>query len=218
MKKCTKCKKTKSLNEFYKDNSRLDKRSIYCKTCIKTKNKLLYKKFNEKRLCEKRFDYIQNKEKILNKQKLDRCSNPEKHILKNIQQRCNNKNNPSYKYYGGRGIKCNITEKEIRQLMDRDGYWNMDNPSIDRIDNDKHYEYGNCRYIEQSENSYKRYIDNKTLKSILQYDKQGNFIKEWKSATEIEKTLGYLHQGIAHCCSGKYKASMGYIWKYNELN
>jgi group I intron endonuclease len=49
-------------------------------------------------------------------------------------------------------------------------------------------------------------------KHILQYDMEGNFIKEWISRTEAKKWLG--SGDIAGCLSGKQKQAGGFIWKY----
>ena len=51
-------------------------------------------------------------------------------------------------------------------------------------------------------------------KKVLQYDLEGNFIKEWNSATEAGECLGILQQSISNCRSGKTKTAGGYIWKY----
>ena len=51
-------------------------------------------------------------------------------------------------------------------------------------------------------------------KPIIQCDKQGNFIKEWSSIMEIERSLGFGHQNICSCCNGKRKFANGYKWKY----
>lgn len=79
-----------------------------------------------------------------------------KSILHSIKQRCNNSNNKAYKWYGGRGIKCRITEEEIKKLMIRDNYWSLKRPSIDRINTNGDYTYDNCRFIEMSLNIGKR--------------------------------------------------------------
>ena len=55
----------------------------------------------------------------------------------------------------------------------------------------------------------------KTNKPILQYDLEGNFIKEWKSCTEAQEKLN-LSNYIQACCSGKVKSAKGYIWKYKD--
>jgi len=66
--------------------------------------------------------------------------------------RCNNQNDDSYKWYGGRGIKINITRDELSWLWMRDGACTLNKPSLDRIDPDGDYELSNCRFIELSEN------------------------------------------------------------------
>lgn len=49
---------------------------------------------------------------------------------------------------------------------------------------------------------------------VKQYDLNGNFIKEWSSATEAGKELGILQQSISNCRSGKTKTAGDFIWKY----
>lgn len=51
-------------------------------------------------------------------------------------------------------------------------------------------------------------------KHVLQYTKDGDFIKEWKSAFEASKALGINKNGIANCARGTTKSSNGYVWKY----
>jgi group I intron endonuclease len=54
-------------------------------------------------------------------------------------------------------------------------------------------------------------------KSILQYDLNMNFIKEWNNIKEIISNLdGYLPQGIWSCCNGSKKHGYykNYIFKY----
>lgn len=62
--------------------------------------------------------------------------------------------------------------------------------------------------------NYKPIIFNK--KPILQYDLQGNFIKEWDSATDVKKELGFNNSSITNCCKNVSKSSYNYIWKYKE--
>lgn len=57
------------------------------------------------------------------------------------------------------------------------------------------------------------YINSK-LKSVLQYDKYNNFIKEWNSIKEASSCLKIRHSHITDCCKGKLKTCGGYIWKY----
>jgi group I intron endonuclease len=51
-------------------------------------------------------------------------------------------------------------------------------------------------------------------KPILQYSKEGTFIKEWPSAGEVGRTWGVCYKSISKCCLGKRKTALGYVWKY----
>lgn len=50
-------------------------------------------------------------------------------------------------------------------------------------------------------------------KPINQYDLEGNFIREWQSATVAAKEINLHPTSIRHCVQGKTKTSGGYIWK-----
>ena len=78
------------------------------------------------------------------------------------KQRCNNPNDPSYKSYGGRGIRFFLTVTEVKKLWFRDRAYLMKVPSIDRKDNDGNYTYENCKFIELIENIKKAHRDRKT--------------------------------------------------------
>ena len=56
----------------------------------------------------------------------------------------------------------------------------------------------------------------KPQKKILQFNKNGEFIKEWDNIKEIEKNLKIYSSGIVMCCKGNIKTSGGYIWKYKN--
>ena len=56
----------------------------------------------------------------------------------------------------------------------------------------------------------------KLSKPVLQYTKSGEFVKEWKSAMDVERNLGYFHNNISYCCTGRYKSSYNFIWKYKN--
>ena len=53
-------------------------------------------------------------------------------------------------------------------------------------------------------------------RAVLQFDKNGNFIKEWKSIIDAERELEYKKSHISQCCKGKIKTSHGYIWRYRD--
>lgn len=51
---------------------------------------------------------------------------------------------------------------------------------------------------------------------IIQFNLEGKILKEWKSAVEVEKRLGFSKNSIRSCCRGEHKQAYGYIWKYKE--
>ncbi len=147
--------------------------------------------------------------KIQKKLKITRLKFPWKRTLESIKQRCNNKNCERFPYYGGRGIKCQITEVELRFLWFRDNASAMNYPTIDRENKNKHYIYENCQYIEHFENTGKD-----KRKPILQYDLDGKFIREWNSITEASHQLCIFHSNISMCLRKMYKTSGGFKWEY----
>jgi hypothetical protein len=57
----------------------------------------------------------------------------------------------------------------------------------------------------------------KTKKIVMQYDKQGNFIKEYSSVTEAALSLNKkTGAAITEVCNNKRKSIFGYIWKYKN--
>ena len=55
--------------------------------------------------------------------------------------------------------------------------------------------------------------NDKIKKSILQYDLDGNFIREWECASDVGKEV---RKNIVHCLKGRTKTAYGFIWKYKE--
>lgn len=60
-----------------------------------------------------------------------------------------------------------------------------------------------------------RIIDTRKRKPVLQFDLDGNFIKEWSSKKECMRS-GYNELGVWGCCNNKKKTYKGYIWKYKN--
>lgn len=50
-------------------------------------------------------------------------------------------------------------------------------------------------------------------KPINQYDLKGALVKEWKSAAEVERVLGFKAENISACSLRKSKTSNGFIWR-----
>ena len=53
-------------------------------------------------------------------------------------------------------------------------------------------------------------------KPIIQYDLQGNFIRQWASAKDVNRELGIDNGHIGKCCMGIHKSFKGYIWRYAD--
>lgn len=51
---------------------------------------------------------------------------------------------------------------------------------------------------------------------ILQYSKTGEFIREWKSVTDLKNETGMDITHVSSCCRGKRKTANGFRWKYKE--
>lgn len=77
-------------------------------------------------------------------------------VWQNIKQRCSNPDNPSYKWYGAKGIAlCKMWQESFKAFYDyiihNLGERQSAKYSIDRIKNFQGYEPGNIRWATQSE-------------------------------------------------------------------
>lgn len=55
-------------------------------------------------------------------------------------------------------------------------------------------------------------------KAILQYDLEGNFIKEWISITQASKELGFCDRVLIDVCKGRKISACGFVWRYKTPN
>lgn len=59
-------------------------------------------------------------------------------------------------------------------------------------------------------------IAEKNNKPILQFDLEGNFIKEFESITQASKELNNSLNNISQCCLGRSRTSKGYIFRFKD--
>jgi len=147
LKICSKCGKEKEISEFHNNLGGIFGVRGDCKVCEK-QYKHKYNQSESAKISVKNYH----------------SNNPWISRLNQIKQRCNNINNEFYYCYGGRGIKCKITSEELKELWFRDKAYLMDEPYIDRIDNDGDYTFDNCQYLELIDNVIKSHQERKIRK------------------------------------------------------
>ena len=119
-------------------------------------------------------------------------------------------------------------------------------PEIDHINTDKtdntvwlnedgsvNYDKTNLRWATSKENrnnpisldrlrknkyAFPKNANNPRSCVVLQYDKEGNFIREWATMSEAEEyyNKNRISTNISSCCRNKCKTAYGYIWKYKR--
>ena len=78
-----------------------------------------------------------------------------------------------------------------------------------KVSGTKAVETGRWREIQQIGNEKKK-------KPIVQYTKSGQFIQEWKSATDAAIQLNIQRANISKCIAGKLPSAGGYLWKHKK--
>lgn len=94
-----------------------------------------------------------------------------------------------------------------------------ENPSNNHVENLEYctHQY-NLTYGTVLHRRSKKMRNRKDLsRPVLQYTKDGEFVKEWPSSKEAERH-GFDHNYINKCCKGikNYKTHKGFIWRYKQ--
>ena len=197
---CTRCNELKSLDGFYNDiKGKFGKQS----KCIKCTKELSLKRYRtEKGLLSHIYDTQTAKSKR-------RKHKPPCYTRIEFQ-------------------KWALSKDEFHRIFKN---WEDNNyetnlvPSFDRLDDNKGYSFDNIRIVTWYENNTKEYAKrkngttiSKTLKPILQFDLNGNFIKEFYSIGSAKRELNVKnHSGIIRCCKNTQKFAHGFLWKYKEI-
>jgi hypothetical protein len=100
-------------------------------------------------------------------------------IWAGMKTRCSNKNETSYKYYGGRGIKASDKWKSFESFFADMGEC-PDGLTLDRIDNSKSYSPDNCRWA-----TMKQQANNKSNNNWIEYDGRKKTLSQWSEETEV---------------------------------
>jgi len=193
---CTKCNIPKDLSEYSKDSSKINGLRSACKPCVS----IQYEK------------YLKTKNGLISRI----CSN----------QKGNSKtrghNPPSYTK---QELKDWLFNQELFHVLYEkwveSGYQKDLKPSVDRKDDYKGYSFGNIQLVTWMENKGKQNEDiflarstsGECCKSVLQYDKQMNFISEYHSSYHASRELKITQSNISACCADNRKFAGGFIWK-----
>lgn len=109
---------------------------------------------------------------------------PWNNSYKCMMSRCYREKDPSYKYYGGRGI----TVCEEWQNIENFEKWVDENPyfegaTLDRLDSNGNYEPSNCRWATMAEQ------DNNRRNTIyIELNGESHTISEWSEITGINRS------------------------------
>lgn len=96
-------------------------------------------------------------------------------------------------------------------------------PSVDRLDDYDVYKFENMQVMKFSDNrlkgmnDIKRGNNRKNMRSILQFDRDNNLIKEHYSLNQAERETNVAVGNIYKCCNNIYSHAGGYIWKYKGV-
>lgn len=86
---------------------------------------------------------------------------------------------------------------------------------INHIDEDKtNNDVTNLEWCTASENRV--HSNHQYSCKINQLSLDGKFIKEWESAHEIQRELGFAHNYIIAVCKNKFKQAYGFKWRYAD--
>lgn len=91
-----------------------------------------------------------------------------------MKNRCLDPNSPSYRYYGGRGIKICKSWNNFKNFLSDMGLRPNNNLSIERIDNNKGYRKDNCRWATSKDQSR-----NRRSNKWIEYNGETLILTDW---------------------------------------
>lgn len=102
-----------------------------------------------------------------------------------MQARCRNPKVKGYERYGGRGIKCFFNSSQ--ELIDHIGLPPTPAMTIDRIDPNGNYEFGNVRWA-----SMKLQSNNRRSNNVIEINGVKKTLSQWADESGIPQKVLYL--------------------------
>ena len=119
-------------------------------------------------------------------------------------------------YYGFELYKDGVVyHKLLHRLIAETFIPNPDNlPTVDHINrNTTDNRIENLRWCDMTIQNNNRDIVGMNSKKVIQYDLDGNIVKEWNSMADAKRN-GFSSSCICRCCQGKTKTYLNFVWKY----
>lgn len=197
MKECNKCHKILEVSSFNVSRANKDGLQTKCKDCNSIDGKLYKRTFNG--LMSEIYSSQKASSKSRGFKEVDYSKEWLETYCKNSEEFMN---------------MFNEWEKANHQINLR--------PTIDRKDNMKGYEKDNIQPMTYRDNVKKEHLSrrlgnsNLKQKAVIQIDKNGNQIREFRSTMEASRETGANQSHIGSCCNGNRKTHKGYQWKFKE--
>ena len=122
------------------------------------------------------------------------------------------------------GLRKNRGRKNwlVHRLVAKTFIPNPDNlPEVNHKDEDKtnnsvqNLDWCDKKYNNNYGTRTQRQAD-KCSKPVIQFTKDGEFVREWKSMNDVQRNLNYSQGNISSCCTGRYKYAYNFIWKFKD--
>lgn len=133
-------------------------------------------------------------------------------LWRNMIDRCHNESNPQWDYYGGRGIRvCEAWRASLRQFLADVGVRPSGLHSLDRINNNGHYEPGNVRWATAAEQAR-----NKRNTHLITAAGRTQCVADW--ATDLDCDPMVIHQRLRAGWSAERAVTLPHVPHQSSLS
>ena len=106
-----------------------------------------------------------------------------------MRHRCLNSKHQQFKDYGGRGIKiCDQWLNDFQQFMADVGVKPSSDLTLDRLNNNGHYEPGNVAWRSRSDQQLNRRQLPKSNDRLITYNSETKTLEDWSKYTGIKRS------------------------------